>query len=335
MEVSYGADRVATHHPELVDVPVGEVGLVHDGHLDVAVVDRLRVVRPVLVTLLPPLLHAPGQHHDGPAVGLPTHPPEVVPGGVQRTLGHDKLSLRVESRDEVGVDVVAAVLVVGGLELHPAVVVRKNVGEPVLGPVDRKIRRRTRLVTAHVLQFLELLAEPEVAVSGHDPVVLREVFQLDWSRGLDDGIRKTDLEQQQCNVCKLIIGLHSLHITSRSKMHEVVWLNHLICTTKLQSKDQITATTRASNIYVALYYIKSQRYSYQVRLTVSVVSERLAAVVTVKLADEDEGEEDDDDQDDGDGDPDQDGGVVGVGADGLRPRGLAELVPTGVRSDLR
>ena len=26
-------DRVASHHPELVDVPVGEVGLVQDCHL--------------------------------------------------------------------------------------------------------------------------------------------------------------------------------------------------------------------------------------------------------------------------------------------------------------
>ena len=28
-----GAHRVAAHHPELVDVPVGVVGLVQDGHL--------------------------------------------------------------------------------------------------------------------------------------------------------------------------------------------------------------------------------------------------------------------------------------------------------------
>ena len=30
-------DRVASHHPELVDVPVGEVGLVQDCHLLVIV----------------------------------------------------------------------------------------------------------------------------------------------------------------------------------------------------------------------------------------------------------------------------------------------------------
>ena len=186
MEVTDGPDGVASHHPELVDVPVGEVGLVHDGHLDVAVVDGLRVIRPVLVTLFPSLLHAPGQHHDGPAVCLPAHPPEVVPGGVERTLGHDKLPLGVEAGDEVGVDVVAPVLVVGGLELDPAVVVGKDVGEPVLGPVDRQIRGSTRLVTTHVFELLELLAEPEVAVGGHDPVVLRKVLALDGPRGLDD-----------------------------------------------------------------------------------------------------------------------------------------------------
>ena len=33
VEVSDGAHRVAPHHAELVDVPVGEVRLVHDGHL--------------------------------------------------------------------------------------------------------------------------------------------------------------------------------------------------------------------------------------------------------------------------------------------------------------
>ena len=61
----------------------------------------------------------------------------------------------------------------------------------------------------------------------------------------------------------------------------------------------------------------------------------LVTSATLQLPQDHEGEENDDQQDDGDGDADQDGGVVGVGADGLRPRGLAELVPTGVRSDLR
>ena len=189
MEVTDGPDGVASHHPELVDVPVGEVGLVHDGHLDVAVVDGLRVIRPVLVTLFPSLLHAPGQHHDGPTVCLPTHPPEVVPGGVERTLGHDKLPLGVEAGDEVGVDVVAPVLVVGGLELDPAVVVGEDVGEPVLGSVHRQVRGSAQLVPAHVLQLLVLLAEPEVAVGRHDPVVLGEVLQLDRSGGFNDGVR--------------------------------------------------------------------------------------------------------------------------------------------------
>ena len=72
-----GPHRVAAHHAELVDVPVREVRLVHDGHLDdddvnndnddvhdghldVPVVDGLGVIRPVLVTLLPALLYTPG-----------------------------------------------------------------------------------------------------------------------------------------------------------------------------------------------------------------------------------------------------------------------------------
>ena len=56
---------------------------------------------------------------------------------MERALGHDELPLGVEARGEVGVNVVAPVLVVRGLELDPAVVVGQDVGEPVLGPVDR------------------------------------------------------------------------------------------------------------------------------------------------------------------------------------------------------
>ena len=72
----------------------------------------------------------PGEHDDGSAVGLPAHAPEVVPGGVERPLGHDELPLGVVARHEVRVDVVAPLLVVGGLQLYPAVVVRQDVGEP-------------------------------------------------------------------------------------------------------------------------------------------------------------------------------------------------------------
>ena len=36
MEVADGPHGVPSHHPELGDVPVGEEGLVHDGHLNVA-----------------------------------------------------------------------------------------------------------------------------------------------------------------------------------------------------------------------------------------------------------------------------------------------------------
>ena len=44
-----------------------------------------------------------------------------------------------------------------------------------------------------MFQLLELLAEPEVAVRRHDPVVLGEVLQLDWSGCFNDGVRETDL----------------------------------------------------------------------------------------------------------------------------------------------
>ena len=110
--MSDGADCVSSHHPELIDVPVRVVRLVQDGHLDVSVVDGVRVERPVLVALLSALLIAPGEHHDGPGVRLPAHSPEVVPGGVQRALGHDELSLGVEARSEICIDVVRTVLVV-------------------------------------------------------------------------------------------------------------------------------------------------------------------------------------------------------------------------------
>ena len=110
--MSDGADCVSSHHPELIDIPVWVVGLVKDGHLDVSVVDGVCVQRPVLVALLSPLLIAPGEHHDGPGVRLPAHPPEVVPGGVEGALGHDELSLGVETRREVCIYVVGAVLVV-------------------------------------------------------------------------------------------------------------------------------------------------------------------------------------------------------------------------------
>ena len=56
---------------------------------------------------------------------------------MERALRHDELPLGVVAGDEVGVDVVAALLVVCGLELYPTVVVGQDVGEPVLGPVDR------------------------------------------------------------------------------------------------------------------------------------------------------------------------------------------------------
>ena len=43
-----------------------------------------------------------------------------------------------------------------------------------------------------MFELLVLLAEPEVAVGGHDAVVLGEVLQLDGPRGLDHGVRQAD-----------------------------------------------------------------------------------------------------------------------------------------------
>ena len=131
MEMTNGAHGVPAHHSELVDVPVGVVGLVQDGHLDVPVEYGIRVERPVVVTLLPALLYTPGQHDDGPRVGLPAHPPEVVPRRVQGTLRHYELPLRVEAGHEAGVDEVAPFLVVRRLQLHSAVVVWQDICEPV------------------------------------------------------------------------------------------------------------------------------------------------------------------------------------------------------------
>ena len=56
-----------------------------------------------------------------------------------------------------------------------------------------------------MLQLLELLAEPEVAVGGHDPVVLPKVLQLHGPRCLDDRVRKTHLETE--NVITMFTAL--------------------------------------------------------------------------------------------------------------------------------
>ena len=125
------SNGVPSHHPELVDVPVGVVRLIQDGHLDVPIKDGIRVERPIVVTLLPALLYTPGQHDDGPRVRLPAHPPEVVPCRVERALRHYELPLRVEAGHEAGVDEVAPFLVVCRLQLDPAVVVWQDVCEPV------------------------------------------------------------------------------------------------------------------------------------------------------------------------------------------------------------
>jgi hypothetical protein len=56
---------------------------------------------------------------------------------VERALGDDELARGVEPGHEVGVDVVAALVVVAGLQLDSRVVVRQDVGETVLRPGEK------------------------------------------------------------------------------------------------------------------------------------------------------------------------------------------------------
>lgn len=54
---------------------------------------------------------------------------------MQRALRDDEFARRVVARHVVGVDVVGAFVVIDRLQLETRVVVGKNVGEAVLGPV--------------------------------------------------------------------------------------------------------------------------------------------------------------------------------------------------------
>ena len=49
-----------------------------------------------------------------------------------------------------------------------------------------------------MLELLVLLAEPEVGVGGHDPVVLRKVLQLHRTRSFNHRVRETD------KVCRVV-----------------------------------------------------------------------------------------------------------------------------------
>ena len=190
VKVPDGPDGVASHHTELGDVPVRKQALVHDGDLDVSVVNGLSVVRPVPVALFSPFLHAAGQHDDGPGVGLPTHAPEVVAGGMQRSLSYDEFAGGVVTGNKVGVDEIGPFLVVRRLQLDARMVVWQNVGESVLGTVDRHVGCRAWLFASDMLQFLVFLGETEVRVGRHDAVVFSEVFEFDRLGRLDDGVRQ-------------------------------------------------------------------------------------------------------------------------------------------------
>ena len=68
-----------------------------------------------------------------------------------------------------------------------------STNSPILWPIHGQICGRTQLIATNVFELLVLLAEPEVAVRRHDPVVLGEVLQLDWPGCFNDGVRETDL----------------------------------------------------------------------------------------------------------------------------------------------
>ena len=65
---------------------------------------------------------------------------------------------------------------------------------PILWPIHGQISGRTQLIATNVFELFVLLAEPEVRVCGHDPVVLPKVLQLHWARRLNHRVRKADLK---------------------------------------------------------------------------------------------------------------------------------------------
>lgn len=88
-------------HAEFGNGPVRIMTFIQDGHLNVSVVDGLRIVRPVAIALLSALLDAPREHDDGPSARLPRHPPVIISGRMERPLRHDELARRVETLKEV------------------------------------------------------------------------------------------------------------------------------------------------------------------------------------------------------------------------------------------
>ena len=176
-------------------------------------------------------------------------------------------------------------------------IVGQDVGEPVLGSVDRQVSSCAHLVAANMLQLLILLAEPEVRVRRHDPVVLSKVHQLDRSGCLDDRVWQADgVSRRTCDWWRVS---HVIMILVSD------WSVIII----LGSDWSLTSSG-------------------------DVMSSGLVTTSTLEFAENDECEEDDDQEDDGDGDADQDGGVVGVRGDRQRPGGLAVLVSAGVGSNL-
>ena len=68
--------------------------------------------------------------------------------------------------------------------------------KPVFRTIHGQICCSTKLVSAHMLKLLVLLAEPEVAVCGHDTVVFGEIFQLDGSWCFNNRVWQTNLKSK-------------------------------------------------------------------------------------------------------------------------------------------
>lgn len=109
---------------------------------------------------------------------------------MQRTLGHDKLARRIVPGHIVGVYIVRALLVVYRLQLEARMVVGQDVREPILRPVTRQVGKGARLVAAHMLQLLELFAEPEIGVGRHQSIVFSKVLDQNGPIRLDHAVRQ-------------------------------------------------------------------------------------------------------------------------------------------------
>ncbi len=93
---------------------------------------------------------------------LPTHSPEIIACGVQRTLCDNEFSGRIVTWNKVCVDVIGSFFVVCRLEFDSGMVVGKDVGESVFGSVARQIGVCAWFVSTDMFQFFVFFAEAEI-----------------------------------------------------------------------------------------------------------------------------------------------------------------------------